>query len=70
VVKESIDVLRLLRKRGVEGDVDFLREALASIRPINPSVQRQSYGTVGVDWTDFLLGFWILYCLSPRGSVE
>jgi transposase-like protein len=29
VVKESIDVLGLLRKRGVDGDVDFLREALA-----------------------------------------
>ena len=29
MVKESIDVLGLLRKRGVEGDVDFLREALA-----------------------------------------
>jgi len=28
VVKDSIDVLGLLRKRGVEGDVDFLREAL------------------------------------------
>ena len=29
MVKESIDVLGLLRKRVVEGDVDFLREALA-----------------------------------------
>lgn len=29
MVKDSIDVLGLLRKRGVEGDVDFLREALA-----------------------------------------
>jgi len=29
VVKDSIDVLGLLRKRGMEGDVDFLREALA-----------------------------------------
>jgi putative transposase len=29
VVKDSIDVLGLLRKRGIEGDVDFLREALA-----------------------------------------
>ena len=29
MVKESIDVLGLLRKRGVEGNVDFLREALA-----------------------------------------
>jgi len=29
VVKDSIDVLGLLRKRGLEGDVDFLREALA-----------------------------------------
>ena len=29
MVKDSIDVLGLLRKRGMEGDVDFLREALA-----------------------------------------
>ena len=29
MVKESIDVLGLLRKRGLEGDIDFLREALA-----------------------------------------
>ena len=28
MVKDSIDVLGLLRKRGIEGDVDFLREAL------------------------------------------
>jgi len=29
VVNDRMDVLELLRKRGVEGDVDFLREALA-----------------------------------------
>ena len=28
VAKERIDVLELLRKRGMDGDVDFLREAL------------------------------------------
>ena len=28
VVKERMDLLELLRKRGVDGDVDFLREAL------------------------------------------
>ena len=28
MVKERMDLLELLRKRGVEGDVDFLREAL------------------------------------------
>ena len=28
MVKESMDLLGLLRKRGVDGDVDFLREAL------------------------------------------
>ena len=28
MVKESMDLLDLLRKRGVDGDVDFLREAL------------------------------------------
>ena len=28
MVKVSIDLLELLRKRGVTGDVDFLREAL------------------------------------------
>ena len=28
MAKNSMDSLELLRKRGVEGDVDFLREAL------------------------------------------
>ena len=28
MAKNSMDLLELLRKRGVEGDVDFLREAL------------------------------------------
>ena len=28
VVKDSMDLLELLRKRGTDGDVDFLREAL------------------------------------------
>ena len=28
MVKESMDLLELLRKRGVDGDVDFLQEAL------------------------------------------
>ena len=28
MVKDSMDLLELLRKRGVNGDVDFLREAL------------------------------------------
>ena len=28
-IQESMDVLELLRKRGMDGDVDFLREALA-----------------------------------------
>ncbi len=28
MVKESMDLLELLRKRGVDGDMDFLREAL------------------------------------------
>ena len=28
MVKERMDLLELLRKRGVDGDVDFLREAL------------------------------------------
>ena len=28
MVKESLDLLELLRKRGLDGDVDFLREAL------------------------------------------
>ena len=27
MAKERIDVLELLRKRGMDGDVDFLREA-------------------------------------------
>ena len=27
MVKERMDLLELLRKRGVDGDVDFLREA-------------------------------------------
>ena len=28
MVKQSMDLLELLRKRGIDGDVDFLREAL------------------------------------------
>ena len=28
MVKDSMDVLELLRKRGIDGDVDFLRETL------------------------------------------
>ena len=28
MARESMDILELLRKRGVDGDVDFLREAL------------------------------------------
>ena len=28
MVKDSMDLLEILRKRGVNGDVDFLREAL------------------------------------------
>ena len=28
MVKDSMDLLELLRKRGLDGDVDFLREAL------------------------------------------
>ncbi len=28
MVKDSMDLLEILRKRGVEGDVGFLREAL------------------------------------------
>ena len=28
VAKNSMDLLELLRKRGMDGDVDFLREAL------------------------------------------
>ena len=29
MVKDSIDVLGIMRERGVEGNVDFLQEALA-----------------------------------------
>ena len=28
MVKQSVNLLELLRKRGMDGDVDFLREAL------------------------------------------
>ena len=28
MIKDSVDLLELLRKRGLDGDVDFLREAL------------------------------------------
>ena len=28
MVKDNLDLLDLLRKRGVDGEVDFLREAL------------------------------------------
>ena len=30
MVKEGMDLLELLRKRGMDGDVDFLREALTT----------------------------------------
>ena len=29
MVRDSMDILGLLRKKGIDGDVDFLREALA-----------------------------------------
>ena len=29
MARDSIDILELLRKRGMDGDVDFLREAVA-----------------------------------------
>ena len=29
MARESMDILELLRKRGMDGDADFLREALA-----------------------------------------
>ena len=29
MARDSMDILELLRKRGMDGDVDFLREALA-----------------------------------------
>ena len=32
MVKQSMDLLELLRKRGIDGDVDFLREALRVLR--------------------------------------
>ena len=28
MARDSMDILQLLRKRGMDGDVDFLREAL------------------------------------------
>ena len=44
MVKQSMDLLELLRKRGIDGDVDFLREALRvlvdSIMDVEVSAQR------------------------------
>ena len=34
MVKERMDLLELLRKGGMDGDVDFLREALIQVDPI------------------------------------
>ena len=31
MVKNSMELLELLRKRGMDGDVDFLREALQAL---------------------------------------
>ena len=31
MVKQRMDLLELLRKRGMDGDVDFLREALPGL---------------------------------------
>ena len=39
VVKHSKDLLELLRKRGVDGDVDFLREALRVLVDAEVSAQ-------------------------------
>ena len=42
VVKHSMDLLELLRKRGMDGDVDFLREALrVLVDGINAEVSAQ-----------------------------
>ncbi len=48
MVKESIDVLGLLRKRGVEGDVDFLREALAVL--VQAIMEAEVTEQVGADY--------------------
>jgi putative transposase len=48
VVKESIDVLGLLRKRGVEGDVDFLREAMAVL--VQAIMEAEVTEQVGADY--------------------
>ena len=48
MVKESIDVLRLLRKRGVEGDVDFLREALTVL--VQAIMEAEVTERVGADY--------------------
>ena len=48
MVKESIDVLGLLRKRGVEGDVDFLREAMAVL--VQAIMEAEVTEQVGADY--------------------
>ena len=40
MVKHSMDLLELLRKRGIDGDVDFLREAVLHSRAIFYSSRR------------------------------
>ena len=39
MVKQSMDLLELLRKRGMDGDVDFLREALRVLVDAEVSAQ-------------------------------
>ncbi len=35
IAKHSMDLLELIRKRGVDGDVNFLREALQTLPDVN-----------------------------------
>ena len=47
MVKESMDLLELLRKSGVDGDVDFLREALRVLMDAIMDAERWGGGGCG-----------------------
>ena len=44
MARDSMDILELLRKRGMDGDVDFLREALAVVEGIMDTEASVGYG--------------------------
>ena len=63
MVKESMDLLELLRKSGVDGDVDFLREALRVL--MDAIMDAEVSARIGAEHGERWLAF--LRSLSARG---